>query len=72
MNDVRWLVPAAVAAIVVSSGSAATASATPNDNLEAETLSQATVDGHDYVTRQITMAPGAVPGGTGIPAGCSA
>jgi quercetin dioxygenase-like cupin family protein len=62
MNGVRWLIPAATAAVVVSLGAAATAAATPGIGLDAETLAQATVDGHDYVTKQITIAPGGSTG----------
>ena len=62
MKDVRWLVWAAVAAILVSPVTAATASATPGVGVEADTLAQATVDGHDYVTKQITIAPGGSTG----------
>ncbi|HYO04263.1 MAG TPA: cupin domain-containing protein [Mycobacterium sp.] len=62
MSDVRWLAPASMAVILVSLGSAAAASATPGIDLGAETLSQATVDGHDYVTKQITIAPGGSTG----------
>jgi quercetin dioxygenase-like cupin family protein len=62
MNAVRWLIPASAAALLASSGPAATASATPSLGLEAETLSQSTVDGHDYVTKQITIAPGGSTG----------
>lgn len=43
-------------------GSGATASATPGTGVEVETLSQATVDGQDYVTKQITIAPGGSTG----------
>src|ERR1700712_5672415 len=62
MNGVRWLVSAATAVVVASLGVAAPASATPGIGLEAETLAQATVDGHDYVTKQITIAPGGSTG----------
>jgi quercetin dioxygenase-like cupin family protein len=62
MNRVRWLAPTATAAIVVSLGTAATASATPGIGIDAKTLSQATVDGHDYITKQITIAPGGSTG----------
>lgn len=62
MNGVRWLAPTAAAAILVCLGSTATASATPGIGIDAETLSQATVDGHDYVTKQITIAPGGSTG----------
>ncbi len=62
MNGVRWLAPAAAAAILVSMGPVATASATPGVDVEVETLSQATVNGKDYVTKQITIAPGGSTG----------
>jgi quercetin dioxygenase-like cupin family protein len=62
MNGVRWLAPAAVAAILVSTGPSATATATPGVGVDVETLSQATVDGQDYVTKQITIAPGGSTG----------
>ena len=62
MNGVRWLAPAAAAAILPSMGPAATASATPGVDVQVETLSQATVNGKDYVTKQITIAPGGSTG----------
>jgi quercetin dioxygenase-like cupin family protein len=40
----------------------ATASATPGDGVTAEVLSQSTVDGSDYITRRITIAPGGSTG----------
>jgi hypothetical protein len=40
----------------------ATSFATPSVGVEAVTLSQATVDGIDYVTREITIAPGGSTG----------
>jgi quercetin dioxygenase-like cupin family protein len=62
MSKLRWLAPAAAAAIAASMGPFATASATPGLNVEVETLAQATVDGQDYVTKQITIAPGGSTG----------
>jgi quercetin dioxygenase-like cupin family protein len=62
MNGVRWLAPAAAAAILVSMGPGATASATPGVGVEVETLSQSSVGGQDYITKQITIAPGASTG----------
>ena len=62
MNGVGWLVPAATAAFVASLGPAAMASATPGIGVDAETLSQSTVDGHDYITKQIIIAPGGSTG----------
>jgi hypothetical protein len=51
-----------MAVILLSSTPCATASATPGEGVEVETLSQATVDGQDYVTKQITIAPGGSTG----------
>jgi quercetin dioxygenase-like cupin family protein len=62
MNGIRWLVPAATTVFLLSSTPCATASATPGEGVEVETLSQATVDGQDYVTKQITIAPGGSTG----------
>ncbi|SEH63080.1 hypothetical protein SAMN04489835_2246 [Mycolicibacterium rutilum] len=39
-----------------------TASATPGTGVEARTIAQATVDGVDYITREITIAPGGSTG----------
>lgn len=55
---VSWL---AVAASVSLSGSA-TAAATPSLGVSVVTLSQTTVDGTDYITREITIAPGGSTG----------
>ena len=57
----RWAAPAA-AALLVSPSWAAPAAATSGVGVTAETLAQATVDGHDYVTKQITIAPGGSTG----------
>jgi quercetin dioxygenase-like cupin family protein len=62
MSKVRWLAPVSAAALLVSMGSLATASATPSVSVDVETLSQATVDGQDYITKQITIAPGGSTG----------
>jgi quercetin dioxygenase-like cupin family protein len=62
MNGVRWLAPTAVVLVLAGIGSAAAASATPGTGVEVRTLAQATVDGHDYVTKQITIAPGGSTG----------
>ena len=39
-----------------------TAAAIPSTGVEAVTISQATVDGIDYITREITIAPGGSTG----------
>lgn len=62
MIGIRWLISVPAAALLVSLGPAATASATPGIDLEADILSQATTDGHDYVTKLITIAPGGSTG----------
>lgn len=62
MNKVRWFALAAMLAAPVSVGVPATASATPGTGDEVETLSQSSVDGTDYITRQITIAPGGSTG----------
>ncbi|MEZ0356908.1 cupin domain-containing protein [Mycobacterium sp. SA01] len=41
---------------------AAPAVATPNSGIEAETLVQSTLNGRDFVTRELTIAPGGTTG----------
>jgi mannose-6-phosphate isomerase-like protein (cupin superfamily) len=62
MRTVRWaaLNLAAIAGAVTLSQ--AVASATSSVSVEAKTISQATVDGVDYITREITIAPGGSTG----------
>lgn len=60
----QWFPPVAMtvalgSAIVVPPGTAA--ATPPSSGIEAETLVQSTLDGKDYVTRELTVAP---PGGT--------
>lgn len=62
MNGLLLLAPAAAVGLVVALGSSPGASATPSVNLEVQTLSAGANDGKDYITKQITIAPG---GGTG-------
>jgi len=62
MNDVRRLLAAASVVTVATPGWAAPASATPSAGVEARVLSQATVNGHDYITKEITIAPGGSTG----------
>lgn len=64
MNTLRGLVTVGVSVTAVASslGVAATASASPSVGVEARVLSQATVDGHDYITKEITIAPGGTTG----------
>lgn len=49
----------ALASAIVIPG---TAAATPSSGIEAETLVQSTLDGKDYVTRELTVAPGGTTG----------
>jgi quercetin dioxygenase-like cupin family protein len=62
MNRHRWLTATVAAALLLPIGVASPASATPGIDIEAKTLSQATVDGVDYLTKEITIAPGGSTG----------
>lgn len=59
-SPLHVLVAAAIlAAMPLATGRAG---ATPGDGVEAVTLSQASVNGVDYITKQITIAPGGSTG----------
>jgi mannose-6-phosphate isomerase-like protein (cupin superfamily) len=62
MKSVRWFALAMAATVPVSIFAPAAAFATPPVNAEAVTVSQATVDGIDYITRAITIQPGGSTG----------
>jgi quercetin dioxygenase-like cupin family protein len=62
MNGLRCASLAATVAILVSGAPAATASATPGVGVEAVVLSQGSHDGQDYITKEITIAPGGSTG----------
>ncbi len=62
MNGLRRAALAATAAILASMGPVAPASATPGEGVSAVVLSQATYKGQDYVTKEITIAPGGSTG----------
>jgi quercetin dioxygenase-like cupin family protein len=62
MKTVRWFALAATATVPLSSWGAATAFATPGVGTEAVTISAATVNGIDYITKEITIAPGGSTG----------
>jgi quercetin dioxygenase-like cupin family protein len=62
MNGLRLLAPAAAIAILSSLAPVATAVATPGIDIASETISQAQVKGHDYITKQITILPGGSTG----------
>ena len=62
MNGLRRIALAAAAVILASMGPVAPASATPGEGVSAVVLSQATYEGQDYVTKEITIAPGGSTG----------
>jgi quercetin dioxygenase-like cupin family protein len=66
MKTVRWFALVVIgnlaAALPASMGLSATASATPSENTDAVVISQSTVDGVDYITREITIQPGGSTG----------
>jgi mannose-6-phosphate isomerase-like protein (cupin superfamily) len=66
MKTVRWfalIVVGNLAAIVLASTVlSATAAATPGVNADAVTIAQSTVDGIDYITKEITIQPGGSTG----------
>src|SRR5258707_11270047 len=66
MKTVRWFALAVVgnlaATVPASMVLSAAASATPSENADPVVISQATVDGVDYITREITIQPGGSTG----------
>src|SRR6476620_5298371 len=62
MKTVRWFALLAAAILPASTVLCATASATPSENADAVIISQATVAGVDYITREITIQPGGSTG----------
>jgi quercetin dioxygenase-like cupin family protein len=54
--------PAVLVASAAALTGSPTAAATPSTGVEAVTISQATVEGVDYITREITIAPGGSTG----------
>jgi quercetin dioxygenase-like cupin family protein len=62
MKRVRWFALLATAIVPAATVMSATASATPSENADAEIISQATVNGMDYITRKITIQPGGSTG----------
>ncbi|MDT5208935.1 MAG: hypothetical protein QOF67_1350 [Mycobacterium sp.] len=66
MKTVRWFALVFVgnlaAALAASTTLSATAAATPSENADAVVIAQSTVDGVDYVTREITIQPGGSTG----------
>ncbi|WP_101951912.1 cupin domain-containing protein [Mycobacterium sp. 3519A] len=62
MKTVRWFALLGTAITPAATAVAATASATAPVMTDAVTISQATVDGIDYITREITIQPGGSTG----------
>ena len=62
MKTVRWFALLITATVPVSAALSPTASATPSENADAVIISQATVGGVDYITREITIQPGGSTG----------
>jgi quercetin dioxygenase-like cupin family protein len=62
MKRVRWFALLATATVPASTALTPIALATPSENAEAVIVSQATVNGFDYITREITIQPGGSTG----------
>ena len=62
MKTVRWFALLAAATVPASTVLSPTAFATPPENADAVIMSQATVDGVDYISREITIQPGGSTG----------
>ncbi|PND56396.1 cupin [Mycobacterium sp. ENV421] len=62
MKPVRCFPVALTVAMASAVLFAAPAVATPNSGIEAETLVQSTLNGRDFVTRELTIAPGGTTG----------
>jgi quercetin dioxygenase-like cupin family protein len=62
MKTVRWFALVAAATLPFSAGLLPTASATPSENADPVIISQASVNGMDYITREITIQPGGSTG----------
>jgi quercetin dioxygenase-like cupin family protein len=62
MKTVRWFALLAAATVPVSTIVAPNAFATPGVNIDAVVISQATVNGVDYITKEITIQPGGSTG----------
>ena len=62
MKTVRWFALLAAATVPASTVLSAPALATPGVNVDAVVISQATVNGVDYITKEITIQPGGSTG----------
>jgi quercetin dioxygenase-like cupin family protein len=62
MKTVRWFALLATATVPASAVFTPPAFATPGVNIDAVVISQATVNGVDYITKEITIQPGGSTG----------
>jgi quercetin dioxygenase-like cupin family protein len=62
MKTVRWFALFAAVTMPASTVFSPTAFATPGVSIDAVVISQATVDGVDYITKEITIQPGGSTG----------
>jgi len=62
MKTVRWFALFAAVTVPASTVFSPTAFATPGVSIDAVVISQATVDGVDYITKEITIQPGGSTG----------
>jgi quercetin dioxygenase-like cupin family protein len=62
MKTVRWFALLGTATAAASTVLCAPASATPGVGIDSVTLSQSTVNGVDYITKEITIQPGGSTG----------
>src|SRR3954453_1342348 len=62
MKTVRWFALFAAVTVPASTAFSPTAFATPGGRIAAVGISQATVDGVDYITKEITIQPGGSTG----------
>ncbi|TGD85841.1 cupin domain-containing protein [Mycolicibacterium sp. CH28] len=60
MRAAVWLVAAVTTGVTISTSGMA--SATPSEGIDVSTLSQSSLNGTDYVTRELTIAPGGTTG----------
>ncbi|WP_059016773.1 cupin domain-containing protein [Mycobacterium sp. M26] len=59
MTAVRWVVTVGLGVVFAAPG---VASATPGEGVDAVTLAQSSLGGKDYITKEITIAPGGTTG----------
>lgn len=62
MTAIQRVAGVATAVLAAAVAIPASAAATPNSGIEATTMVQSTLDGRDFVTRELTIAPGGTTG----------